>query len=332
MDFFSAKETIIVARSEELRLLAKVATLYYERKMRQTEIAELLDLSQATISRLLKRALEENIVRISVSTPLGCYPDLESAVAAQYRLKEVIVVDASSENSELLHNLGAAAAYYLGTTVRDREYIGISSWSETLLATANAMQPLSHAVSARVIQILGGIGNPTAEIHAGQLTRRLANLLHGEATILSAPGVVGSRETRDILLGDSFVSEAVVLFDRVTLALVGIGSVEPSRLLASSGNVFSQEELDLLRAHGAVGDICLRFFDSEGQPVITPLNDRVIGMGLEQLKQVRRTVGIAGGDRKYAAIRGAVKGGWVHVLVTDHLTAQQLLAEAAPQG
>jgi DNA-binding transcriptional regulator LsrR (DeoR family) len=319
-----------VARTEELRLLAKVATLYYERKLRQTQIAELLDLSQATVSRLLKRAQDENIVRISVSTPLGCYPDLENAIATQYRLKEVIVVDASSENSELLHNLGAAAAYYLETTVRDGECIGISSWSETLLATANAMQPLSHAVSARVIQILGGIGNPTAEIHAAQLTRRLANLLHGEATILSAPGVVGSRETRDILLADSFVSEAVALFDQVTLALVGIGSVEPSRLLASSGNVFSQEELELLRDHGAVGDLCLRFFDSEGRPVITPLDERVIGMALEQLKQVKRTVGIAGGERKSAAIRGAVKGGWIHVLITDQRTAERLLADAAP--
>jgi DNA-binding transcriptional regulator LsrR (DeoR family) len=327
---FLARRSVSLARTEELRLLAKVATLYYERKLRQTEIAELLDLSQATVSRLLKRALDENIVRISVSTPMGCYPDLENAIATHYRLKEVIVVDASSENSELLHNLGAAAAYYLETTIRDGEYIGISSWSETLLATANAMQPLNHAVSARVIQILGGIGNPTAEMHAGQLTRRLANLLHGEATILSAPGVVGSRETRDILLADSFVSEAVALFDRVTLALVGIGSVEPSRLLASSGNVFSQEELELLRDDGAVGDICLRFFDSEGQPVITPLNDRVIGMALEQLKQVKRTIGIAGGERKFAAIRAAVKGGWVHVLITDHLTAKRLLADATP--
>lgn len=305
--------------------MAKVATLYYEHKLRQTEIASQLDLSQATVSRLLQRALDENIVRISVSTPMGCYPDLEDAVRSLYNLKEVIIVDASPENGELLRNLGSAAAYYLETTIRDGEHIGISSWSETLLATANAMQPLSRSIRARVIQILGGIGNPTAEIHAAQLTRRLANLVHGEATVLSAPGVVGSAETRDILLADPFVSEAIALFDKVTLALVGIGSIEPSRLLASSGNVFSQQELEMLRDRGAVGDICLRFFDSHGQPVVTPLDDRVIGIGLQQLEQVRRTVGIAGGARKVAAIRGAVRGGWIHVLITDNLTAARLL-------
>jgi DNA-binding transcriptional regulator LsrR (DeoR family) len=316
-----------MAHIEELRLMAKVASLYYTRKLRQVDIAAQLDLSQATVSRLLKRAQEEGIVRISVSTPMGSYPDLENALAERYGLKEVILVEAGVDDNQLLRNLGAAGAFYLETTVRNDEYIGISSWSETLLATANAMQPLNRSISARVIQILGGIGNPTAETHAAQLTRRLANLVHGEATILSAPGVVGSRETRDILLADPFVSEAITLFDRVTLALVGVGALEPSRLLASSGNVFSQRELETLREQGAVGDVCLRFFDEEGQQVNTPLNDRVIGMSLEQLKHVARPVGIAGGKRKFAAIRGALKGGVIHVLITDHLTAEQLLQD-----
>jgi DNA-binding transcriptional regulator LsrR (DeoR family) len=313
---------------DEVRLMAKVASLYYEHKLRQTDIAEQLDLSQATVSRLLKRALEENIVHISVRTPMGCHPDLEHAVQTQYVLKEVIVVDFSIDDEQLLRNLGAAAAFYLETTIKDGECIGISSWSETLLATANAMQPLSRSVSADVVQILGGIGNPNAEKHAAQLTRRLANLVHGDATLLSAPGVVGSRETRDILLADPFVNEATALFDQISVALVGIGSVEPSRLLASSGNVFSEGELSALRNQGAVGDVCLRFFDELGEPVDTPLNDRVIGMSLEQLKRVRRTVGIAGGERKFAAIRGAVRGGLVHVLITDDVTAKRLVSES----
>lgn len=316
-----------MALTEELRLMTKVATMYYERNLRQTDIASQLDLSQATVSRLLKRALQEHIVRISVTTPMGCYPELEKALEEQYGLKGAIVTDAGSSRDERLRNVGAAAAYYLETTIRDGEIIGISSWSESLLATANAMQPLMRSVSAHVVQILGGIGNPSAEKHAVQLTQRLARLVHGEATLLSAPGVVGSTETRDILVADPFVSEAIQAFDDITLALVGIGTVEPSQLLASSGNVFSEEELNSLRANRAVGDVCLRFFDEYGQPVDSPLNDRVIGMSLEQLKQVKRTVGIASGKRKFQAIRAALRGGWIHVLVTDQQTAEQLVQE-----
>lgn len=316
-----------MTRLEELRLITKVASLYYEHNLRQIDIANQLDISQAKVSRLLKRALDEDIVRISVTRPTGSYPDLEFAVQQRYGLKEVIVVDSGADSDELLRNLGSAGAYYLETTIKNSECIGISSWSETLLAVANAMTMLDSSVQAHVVQILGGVGNPNAASHAAQLTRRMASLVNGEATVLSAPGVVGKEETRNILLSDVFVTEAVAKFSDVSLALVGIGSVAPSRLLASSGNVFSQEELDHLRDVGAVGDICLRFFNPEGKPVDTPLDKRVIGMSLDQLKRVPRAVGIAGGNRKIAAIRGAVKGGWVSVLITDRQVAQALLTD-----
>ncbi len=115
------------------------------------------------------------------------------------------------------------------------------------------------------------------------------------------------------------------MFDTITLALVGIGSLEPSKLLASSGNVFLDTELELLSQVGAVGDICLQFFDEQGHPAQTPLKERVIGMSLEQLGNLERTIGVAGGKRKVAAIRGAVAGHWINILITDCFTAQRLL-------
>jgi DNA-binding transcriptional regulator LsrR (DeoR family) len=171
------------------------------------------------------------------------------------------------------------------------------------------------------------VGSPNAEVHATQVTRRLADLLGGEATLLPAPGVVGSRNARDVLIKDRFVREALDMFPKVTLALVGIGATEPSRALASSGNVFSAQEIKLLAGKGAVGDICLRFFDAAGRPVITELNDRVISMDLDQLRAVRRVVAVAGGKRKTNAIRGALAGKLVNVLITDLATADRLLAQ-----
>jgi len=155
----------------------------------------------------------------------------------------------------------------------------------------------------------------------------MAALTRGDAFFLAAPGVAGSAETARIYLDDPFVRATVDRFDQVTLALVGIGAVEPSKLLASSGNIFSAEELDLLREHGAGGDICLRFFNREAEPLLTPLNERVIGMQLEQLQKVARSVGIAGGQRKLHAIRGALVGRRINVLITDRRTAEALVVE-----
>jgi DNA-binding transcriptional regulator LsrR (DeoR family) len=322
-----------MARIDEMRLMTKVARLYYEQDMTQPEIAAQLDLSQATVSRLLKRAKQEQIVRITVNVPYGAYPHLEEALQRLYGLKEAVVVDSVEDDDQILRAIGAAAAFYLETTLKQGEVIGISSWSSTILAMVEAMHPMSRPTGVRLVQILGGVGNPTAEIHASRLISRLAGLVKGEATLLPAPGVLGSADAKPIMMEDRFVREAASMFEEVTLALVGIGTVEPSGLLASSGNVFSPEELDVLRDSGAVGDICLRFFDQEGAPVATPLDGRVIGMTLEQLRSVKRAVALAGGKRKRGAIRAALTGGLVNVLITDRFTAQHLIdGKTAEQG
>ena len=315
--------------AEELRLVAKVARLYYEQEFSQSEIAAQLDLSQATVSRLLKRAIEARIVQILVTLPPGFNAEMEEALQLKYGLKEAIVVDVSADDDDdrIQRALGTAAAFYLQTTLKQHEIIGLSSWSATLLAIVDSMKALPRPIDAQVVQILGGMGNPSAEAHANRLTDRLARLVYGHAVYLPAPGIVSSEETRREFLTDHFVREATSLFDQITLALVGIGDLQPSKLLASSGNRFTSDELAQLREKGATGDICLRFFDANGVPVDSALDRRVISITLEQLKAVRRSVGVAGGVRKLAATRAALRGGWINVLITDRYVAEGLLAE-----
>ncbi len=128
-----------------------------------------------------------------------------------------------------------------------------------------------------------------------------------------------------MLLEDPFVRRAMALFGELDVALVGIGGQEPSGLLASSGNVFSKAELRTVRAAGGVGDIGLRYLRRDGTPVDSPLDARVIGIALEQLKRVPRAIGVAGGPAKTPAIRAALLGGWINCLITDRFTAERLL-------
>jgi len=312
--------------NDSLRLVVRVARMYYEWGKKQSEISEQLGLSQATVSRLLNQAKEAGIIRISVSVPPGIFTELEEELVRRYNLRDALVVECSSDEDErqIQREIGAAAAYYLESIIRPNEIVGISSWSASLLALVDAMHPVPRKNDIRVVQILGGVGNPQAESHAHRLTSRFADLVGGAPVYLPAPGIVGSQASLQVLLDDPYVQETLQLFDKVTLALVGIGAVEPSRLLADSGNIFSQAELDLLRREGAVGDILLRFFDRHGRLVKTALDDRVVSMQLEQLKKVDRSLAVAGGARKHHAIEAAVRGGWVNILVTDQCTAQWL--------
>src|SRR4029078_9032685 len=120
-------------------LIAKVARLYYERGVRQADIAQQLDLSQATVSRLFKRAEEERIVRITVSVPHRAYTELEESLEAGYGLKEAIVVDTVEDDEQILRDLGAAAAYYVETTLKQGESIGNSAWGGNVLGIVDAV-------------------------------------------------------------------------------------------------------------------------------------------------------------------------------------------------
>jgi DNA-binding transcriptional regulator LsrR (DeoR family) len=322
-----------MARLDELRLMTKIARMYYEQELTQQEINERLGIHQSTVSRVLKRAQKEGVVRFIINVPSGTHPDLEEGLQSTFDLKDAVVVDCVDDEDQIVRDLGAASAFYLENTLAPRDVIGVSAWSAALLAMVEAMHPTQRAPESRVVQILGGIGSPGSAAHATALTNSLARLISAEPVLLPAPGIVGSSESRFVMMEDRFVRKAMELFERLTVALVGIGAIEPSKRLAASGNAFSPQELRLLSSMGAVGDICLRFFDGAGQPVVTPLNERVISIELQQLQQAKRVIGVAGGRRKTAAIRGALAGKLINVLITDADSARRLLegAEASPR-
>lgn len=310
---------------DETRLLVKVSKLYYEEGLSQDEIILRLNLSRSKISRLLQQARDEGIVQITVVTPKHLYSDLENRLEKHFGLQEAVVVEthAGDTQENVLRALGVAAAGYLERAVTASTTLGIS-WGSTLNSMVAAMRPISLP-NVNVVQIIGGLGQPEAEIHATDLCHRLARALNGQLTLLPAPGIVGSQQAREVLLADTYVRRAVEMFSRLDLAFVGIGAPTPESLMMRDGSILSAHEMELLLHNGAVGDIALRFFDGLGQPVGSDIDQRVIGITLEQLKRVPRVVGIAGGAEKHRAVRGALAGRLVHVLITDSVTAGKLL-------
>src|SRR6478609_7481855 len=116
-----------MSRLDEIRLMAKVARMYYDQGIRQQEITERLNIHQSKVSRMLKRAREANIVRISIATPAGFLPELEDALETRFQLKDVVVVDSDDDDERIARDLGAATAFYLENTLKPGMIIGISS-------------------------------------------------------------------------------------------------------------------------------------------------------------------------------------------------------------
>jgi DNA-binding transcriptional regulator LsrR (DeoR family) len=316
---------------EHQRLLVRVAGLYYEQDQTQSEISRHLGLSRQKVQRLLQEARQEGVVQISIRPVMGVFHELEKAIEDSYGLREVIVVETADYDDQdtVTREIGVAAADFLLRIIQPNDTIAIS-WGSSLLGMVNAL----YAVSAgskdeglRVVQGLGGLGDPTNETHAAELTRRLAAVLEAQAILLPAPGIAGSKEAAGAFRTDPHVQQALQTAASANLAFMGIGAPRQDSILIQKGTIVSWEELKDLRERGAVGDINLRCFDAEGSLLESGLNSRVIGLSLDEIRQIGTVAGIAGGRPKYDAIRGAVNGQLVDVLITDDITAKRMLED-----
>jgi len=180
--------------------------------------------------------------------------------------------------------LASTVASYLELMAPSLESIGVSSWSSTLLAAVNAMRPTVPGETKTIVQVLGGVGVPSAQRFATRLTERFAQVSKAEPIFMLAPGVVETKAAKRALLADASCRQAMERFDSLSALLLGIGAIPPSRMLRESGNVFTDQDLEDLKHAGAVGDVCMRFYDSTGRHVKTSFDERVA----EQVKIFER--------------------------------------------
>ena len=321
-----------VASNDELRLLVKVSRFYYEDGLNQDAITERLGLSRSKVSRLMAQARDMGIVQISVVSPEQSFTDLEARLEARFGLHEALVVEAPSTDAQeaVSRVIGTAAAGYLARAIGPRSTVGFA-WGSTLYHLAAALPPY-RLPEVQVVQIIGGLGTPDSEIHATELCRHLSRALGCRMALLPVPGIVADERTREALLLDVHVQRAVQAFDRLDIVFVGVGTPTPDSVVMRDGSIITQAELDDLLRRGAVGDIALRFFDAQGRCIESEINDRIIGMTLDQIKRTPRVVGVSGGPEKTEALRAALAGGLIHVLITDSATAGRLLDRDAENG
>ena len=311
----------------DYRLLLKVSKLYYEQNLTQQEISKRVSLSRPKVSRLLKQAEQVGIVKINIIPQPGFHTDLEEALEEKYGLKEAVVVEVSEFSSQLAvsREVGEAAAEFFSRTVDDPCVIGIS-WGTTLQAMVDAIPQENHR-NSEIVQLIGGLGTPESEAHATYILRRLVTQIGSKLSILNVPGIVDKAEVKSAILSDSHVRDVFNLFKKIDIAFVGVGVPTPESVVMRDGTILTHGEVDMLLAKGAVGDICLRYFDQEGNPIKSEIDERVIGITLDELKAIDTVVGVSGGPQKEKVIRAALLGKLINVIVTDHINAQKLVED-----
>ncbi len=312
---------------EDYQLKIKVGTLYYKHNLSKIEIGEKLRISRFKVAKLLEDALREGIVKIHIAQPENTYFDIETDLEKKFNLYRATVVEAVEDYAVLKKNCGIGAARCLRDIVYEGDNIGIA-WGTTIYELINALPESIDTKDISVVQITGGLNQVETKFNAIELSSKLAKVFHARCFQLYAPAIVDCVETREMLFNDSSIKRTLDMFSQVNIAIVGIGSIrpKPSTLLYQKG-FLNDGDIEKIVGSCAVGDINTCFYADNGSICKSGLDNRTIGMNLEQLKRVRYRMGIAGGKFKFNAIKAALKGKIINILVTDCNTAQKLLKQ-----
>jgi DNA-binding transcriptional regulator LsrR (DeoR family) len=307
---------------DHLQLLLKVAKRYYLDEASQEEIAREIQVSRATVSRLLGEARRRRIVRFQISHPLERVVALEEALVKNFGLHGARVAEPATGASSLAAVAECAAEYLVEATGPD-SIVAVSNGST--ISAVVAEFPRLHRRDTCIVQMIGALAQGNPLVDSPDICRRLADSFGGTYRLLPVPLIVGSAQLARALRSEESVATALALGAHADVALTGIGSTDGQ----GSGAIFSGWLTPEMSAEfhqaGAVGHICGHHIDRQGRHVLHELCQRILSVPLERLANIRTVIAAAFGEQKTDAIIGALRGRHVNVLVTDAATAVAVL-------
>jgi DNA-binding transcriptional regulator LsrR (DeoR family) len=313
----------------ELVLATAVARRYYLDGKNKIEIADEFSLSRFKVARLLATARQLGLVRIEISYPGAIDVDLSARLRDAFRLQHAIVVDTDDEHEASLRTaLGKAAAELLSEIVTPNDVLGLA-WARSVSSMASELTRLPQVPVVQLTGALSGPAEGSSPVDADSaidVVREVARVCGGPAYVFFAPFLVHDAATAEALRRQPDVARAFDNIPSVTTAVMGIGRWAPAQSTLYDAAA-DPERLELTR-QGVCAEIGGIFISSDGEPLHTPLNDRMVAVNAAQLKAIPEVIAIPYGVRKASAVLAALRSGLVHSLVTHASLATALLSDS----
>lgn len=300
----------------------RVAYYYYKVGMTQEEIAKRMRMSRQRVNRIVNSCVDLGIVKITIEDLDKCNLELETKLEQKYSLDEVRIVD-SIVGERMILELGIAAGNYLKSILREGDIIGVTRGRTTAAMVDRWIKDAQGPDNITVTQLIGNGKEEDSNLGVDKIVYRFAEKIGAKESMVYAPASVHSAELKESLSQDPYYMEAYKTMKECSIAVVGIGTAHSQwkhMVSLYDRNVEEQTKW----AKNVVGEVCTHFFDQDGRTIEPPFRDRIISIGLEDYKKIPVRIGIAGGEEKIEAIRAALKGRYVNVLISDFQTAEQL--------
>ena len=311
---------------ERLNLLADIADMYFLKGKTQSEIAGLVRMTRSNVSRLLKEAKQSGIVEIHINRPIKEDTTLAQELVERFDLINARIVE--TEHSEnRLNRLGRVAADELIYRLKPNMILG-TSWGTGISATVDELENKTFIPGIKVVQMVGALGAHGKEYDGPAIVSRLEEKLDAEGIYFRAPFFVESEEMAQSILETRSVAETLSIASQADIALLGIGSIGLEHSSYYLAGYATKEEILTIQKSGAIGDVCAHFFDLNGKFINHPLRSQMIIASEDVVQNIPIRIGVAGGREKILPIIGALRGGLVNILITDVITAREVLGRA----
>lgn len=313
---------MIKVDKEKISKVIEAAKLYYLLDYNQNEIAKILGVSRPTVSRLLQQAKSDGIVQITIMDPTEDVENLSAQLEKKFNLKKAIVTSIPQYDDHIIKNyLGEKAALFLDEIVKDDDIIGVT-WGTTLYHVATELKQ-KFVKNVKVVQLKGGVSYAETNTYASEILYLFGKAYNTAPHNLPLPAIVDHVVVKQAMEADRHIRKILELGKQANIAMFTMGPVKTDSLLFQLG-YFTESDLESLYG-SAVGDICSRFFDKDGEICNKSLNERTLGINLNELRKKEYSILVAGGPNKIDGIYGALKGKYANVLITDQFTAKFLL-------
>ncbi len=311
----------------DVRLMVRVAQLYYRLHLTQAEIGERLGLSRFAIGRLLDRAVRDGIVQIEIVHPAARLVTLEDELVERFGLRGAVVVEAPPGDEPAAEQMAReavarGAAEYLAS-IRPGGAIGVS-WGRSMLELSNALQP-GWTSATEIVQLNGATSRSARPTRATEVAERFGTTTGASIRLLSAPAIVGSPGLRQALTDDPAVRETLDAARSAPTAIFSLGVLTPTSVLVESGCLAGDDVESLARA-GAVGDVIGRFLTADGHIASPAVDERTVGLPIADLARKQLAVALGAGPGRGPIALAALRAGCVNVLAADEGTAEWVLA------
>ncbi len=300
----------------EESLIVKTAWYYYIENMTQQKISEKLGISRMRVIKLLDKAKQNGTIQFKIHQSHSQQLLVEQELTKKWGLKDAFVVPTPLPEANLNETIALAAAMYIGNRLSENMLINMG-YGDTPSRVLNHLATMTE-FPISVVSLTGGVSY--------YLPNTQSNIFNAKLYLYPAPLLVSSKEMCAAMREEPTLQAISRMVHLSSMSVIGIGGMSDEATILANG-ILNRDDFVYLSMKGAVGDILTHFYDKDGKPIHSDIEDRLLSTKLEQLQKMENVIGVAGGPDKTEAIRAALKGGYLNVLITDETTAAALVSE-----